>query len=298
MTAVIIISSIAAFLLLIFFLLASFITAELEYDGIFKFKIKYLCFTLIKNPLSPKEQEKKRRKEEKKKRKKDKKAEKEKAKWDRLSAKKRKAVQKEKGAEASKARASANPETDASRPADSAAGKRTGTEEAAKADGKPGNSESENGGGNGEADNENEDGRKAEKPKITPELIFRIIGKAKPHVKRIFKKIRISEVYIDVTTGGDDAAKAAISYGIHCAAVNGFVAFLENTVSFEAEEINIRADFELEKTVYYGSARVRLRLSTLLHSGIWGALAVIGELKDVTALTEEDEKEKSHRKAA
>lgn len=272
MTAVIIIAAIA---LLTFFLLASFVTADLEYDGVFKFKVKYLCFTLAKNPLSPKEEKKKKLKEEKKKRKKEKKEQKEKAKRDKLLAKKRKA--RNKTAAAVKSTKAAKKNTDTEDPGETSPESDTNTKKA-KA---------------GDKDKSDKD----DKRKITPELIFRIFGKAKPHVKRIFKKIRISGVYIDATIGGEDAAKAAISYGVHCAAIDGLIAFLDNTVSFRAEKISIRADFRLEKSVYYCKARVKLRLSTLLHSGIWGALAIIGELNEVSDITEEENK-KSPQKAA
>lgn len=278
MTAIIIIAAIA---LLIFFLLASFVTADLEYDEVFKFKVKYLCFTLAKNPLSPKEKKKKERKAEKKKRKEEKKELKEKAKRDKLLAKKRKARNKT-------AAAAKNTET---------AKKNTDTEDSAKTSPQPDtNTKKAKTGDKDKSEKEKEN--KDEKRKITPELIFRIFGKAKPHVKRIFKKIRISGVYINATIGGEDAAKAAISYGVHCAAIDGLIAFLDNTVSFKAEKIEIRADFDLEKSVYYCKARVKLRLSTLLHSGIWGALAVIGELKEVSDITEKDENKKSPQKAA
>lgn len=275
MTAIIIIAAIA---LLIFFLLASFVTADLEYDEVFKFKVKYLCFTLAKNPLSPKEKKKKERKAEKKKRKKEKKELKEKAKRDKLLAKKRKA--RNKTAAAAKSTEAAKKNTDTGDPAETSPQPDMNTKKVKAGD---------------KDKSEKED--KDDKRKITPELIFRIFGKAKPHVKRIFKKIRISGVYVDATIGGEDAAKAAISYGVHCAAIDGLIAFLDNTVSFKAEKIKIRADFDLEKSVYYCKARVKLRMSTLLHSGIWGALAIIGELKEVSDITEEENK-KSPQKAA
>lgn len=275
MTAIIIIAAIA---LLIFFLLASFVTADLEYDEVFKFKVKYLCFTLAKNPLSPKEKKKKERKAEKKKRKKEKKELKEKAKRDKLLAKKRKARNK----------------TAAAAKSTEAAKKNTDTGDSAETSPQPDmNTKKAKAGDKDKSEKEDKD----DKRKITPELIFRIFGKAKPHVKRIFKKIRISGVYVDATIGGEDAAKAAISYGVHCAAIDGLIAFLDNTVSFKAEKIEIRADFDLEKSVYYCKARVKLRMSTLLHSGIWGALAIIGELKEVSDITEEENK-KSPQKAA
>ncbi|MBD5114285.1 MAG: DUF2953 domain-containing protein [Ruminococcaceae bacterium] len=283
MTAVIIIAAIA---LLIFFLLASFITAYLEYDGVFKYKVKYLCFTLAKNPLSPEKIKKNKLKEEKKKRKKEKKELKEKAKRDKLLAKKRK--KRSKTAVPVKC-------TETAAQTEEKTEKNTDTKETAKT-GPQSDTETKKVKADGK-DNPKKDGN-AGKPKITPELIFRMIGKAKPHIKRIFKKIRISGVYFDATVGGEDAAKAAISYGVHCAAINGLTAFLDNTVSFKAEKINIRADFDLEKSEYYGRAKIKLRLSTLLHSGIWGFFAVVGELKEVSDITEKSENKESPQKAA
>lgn len=282
MTAVIIIAAIA---LLIFFLLASFVTADLEYDGIFKYKIKYLCFTLSKKPLSPEEEKKKKLKAEKKKQKNEKKELKEKAKRDKLLAKKRKA--RNKTAAAAKSTEAVKPEAESE--------KNTDTEASAKTSSQP-DTDTKKVKSDSKDKSEKED--KADKPKITPELIFGIFGKAKPHIKRIFKKIRISRVYIDATIGGEDATKTAISYGVHCAAIDGLIAFLDSMFAFKAEKIDIRADFQLEKSVYYCRARVKLRLSTLLHSGIWGTLAVIGELNKVSDVTETDENKKSPQKAA
>ena len=74
--------------------------------------------------------------------------------------------------------------------------------------------------------------------------------------------------------GGDDAAKTAIAYGVHCAAVYGLVSFLKNTVSFKEKKIDIKANFDLEKTDYYFYGKVKLRLSTLLYCAVWGFFAV------------------------
>ncbi|MDE6725645.1 MAG: hypothetical protein K2J79_08565, partial [Ruminiclostridium sp.] len=62
--------------------------------------------------------------------------------------------------------------------------------------------------------------------------------------------------------------------------VNGFIAFLKNNVSFKAKKIDIKADFDLEKTDYYIYGKVKLRLSTLLSCLIWGYSAVQGAMND------------------
>lgn len=248
MTALIVIASIA---LLFFVLLSASINAELEYDKVFKFKIKYLFFTIAKDPLSPKEQKRKEKKAEKKKRKEEKK---------KRGAEKKACMQKK------------------NKP-----GEKTAEKNESKADTA---AKTESGGKTAEDNKASPPEKKKKKSGVTPDLIMRILGKAKPHIKRLFKKIRVSGVYVDIVVGGDDAAKTAISYGVHCAAVDGLAAFLDNTITFKAEKIGIRADFDLEKSEYYARAAVKLRMSTLLHSGIWGALAIRNELMSITAATE------------
>ena len=223
MTALIVTGVIA---LLIFILLASSIRVDVEYDRVFKYRVKYLFFTFVKNPLSPRQEKRKKKKEEKNKK------------------KKKKEKNKDKGKDKDKENnVQVKQQTDR---------EKQGKEEAAP-----------------------------EKPKMkfSLDLIRRIIGRASPHVKRLFKKIRFSNVVIDITAGGDDAAKAAISYGVHCSAVYGLITFLDSVISFSADRISVRADFDLPKNDYHLKATVKLRLSTLLHSGIWGFFAVLSELR-------------------
>ena len=236
MTALIVIGAIALF---IFILLASSIRVDVEYDKVFKYRVRYLFFTFVKNPLSPRELKKKKKKEEKAKKKQD------------DEKKKKGAHLKEK--------------TDAKKQ------KSADTEQKQAADKKP-------------------------KMKFSFDLIRRIIGRASPHVKRIFKKIRFSSVVIDITAGGDDAAKVAISYGVHCGAVHGLVTFLDSVISFKVDKISVKADFDLPKNEYYAKGTIRFRLSTLLHSGIWGFFAVLSEIRKDSVQAEKNREEQ--KKAA
>lgn len=241
MTALIVIGAIALF---IFILLASSLTVDMEYDQVFKYRVKYLFFTFVKNPLSPREIKKKQKKEQRKKKKQEK-------------------EQGKKGAHLKQNSESKPQKSEAEEPKTTQPAKQTA--EKKQEQDKP----AEN------ADNAQE----KPKMKFSLDLIKRIIGRASPHVKRIFRKIRFYNVVIDITTGGDDAAKTAISYGVHCSAVYGLVAFLNSVICFKADRISVRADFALEKSEYYAKATVKLRLSTLLHSGIWGFFAVLSELR-------------------
>ena len=231
MTALIVIGAIA---LLIFILLASSIRVDVEYDTVFKYRVKYLFFTFIKDPLSPRQLKRKKKKELKKKKKQEK-------------------VKKKHGAHLIQ---------------------RSDKKQEKSKDGDTKSAETE-----GQEAKSAEKNAPKPKMKFSLDLIKRIWGKASPHVKRIFKKIRFSNVVVDVTTGGDEAAKTAISYGVHCGAVYGLVSFLDSAVSFNADRISVKADFSLPKNEYYLKGTVKLRLSTLLHSGIWGFFAVFSELR-------------------
>lgn len=243
MTALIVIGAI---LLVLFILLASSITAELEFDGTFRYKIKYLFFTFIVNPESPRRKRKREKKEQKKKKKEAAKAAKE----------AKKAAKQKKTPSPKKA------ETAAVKPQQEEI--KTEKAEEIPAEKKSGKKE-----------------EKAKKPKMkfSLDLIQRIIGRASPHVKRIFKKIRFYNVVIFVTAGGKDAAKVAMSYGYHCWAVYSITKLLSETITFKAKDVDVRADFDLEKNEYYFYGVVKMRVSTLLHSAIWGFFAVLSEIR-------------------
>ncbi len=241
MTALIVIAAVA---LVLFILLASSLTVDFEYDESFSFKVKYLFFTIIMNPNSPRRIKKKEKKEAKKKKK----------------ALKKSALSK---------LPADNEEEDSS---DDPHSEKT-AETSVPKDKKQNKDK--------DKDKKKDDKKpkdKHKKKKLNLDLILSIIKKASPHVKRIFKKIRFYNIVVDITVGGDDAAKVAISYGAHCSAVYSIVAFLQNTVTFKVKKIDVKGNFNLEKSRYYARGTVKLRLSTLLHSAIWGACAVLLEI--------------------
>lgn len=240
MTALIVIGAI---LLVLFILLASSITAELEFDGTFRYKIKYLFFTFIVNPESPRRKRKREKKEQKKKKKEAAKAEKQK-----------------------KAPPPKKAETAAVKPQQEEI-------KSEKAEELPAEKKS------GKKEEKAEEKAKKPKMKFSLDLIRRIIGRASPHVKRIFKKIRFYNVVIFVTAGGKDAAKVAMSYGYHCWAVYSITKLLSETITFKAKDVDVKADFDLEKNEYYLYGVVKMRVSTLLHSAIWGFFAVLSEIR-------------------
>lgn len=257
MTAIIIIAAAA---LLLFVLLASSLTVYLDYGESFRIKIKYLFFTILMNPDSPKRIQKREMKKAKKAAKEKKKAEKERIRQENKELKEEKK----------------NSKTAVYDRADNSQTAKTDKPDKQSKPDKAYSSESPSSHVHYKKEGAKKD--KEKKGKLDLELIIRLIKRASPHIKRLFKKIRFYDVEVDITVGGDDAAKVAVSYGVHCSIINGLAAFLDNTVTFKAKRIDIKADFDLEKSKYYAKGTVKLRLSTLLHSAIWGACAVLSEM--------------------
>lgn len=127
--------------------------------------------------------------------------------------------------------------------------------------------------------------KKEKKFKFDIDLIQRLYRRASPHIKRLFKKIRVYDVYIDMVAGGEDAAKVALNYGKMNAFVNGGLTMLDAMIKLEVKEVVIEADFDKEKSDCFAHAVVKLRLSTLLHSAIWGFFAVLSEMNKSKAPT-------------
>ena len=267
MTAAVIIISVIAFLiLLVIFLLTAYVKLELEYDSEPFVKVKYLIFSRILMPETKQSIRRKKRKEKKEKKNREK------------AEKKRRKDLRGQHLNSEK-KSGKNPQKQAAKNSDNI----KSAQKAAppqKAQQVPKGDGAKNVGAKTAADkskNVNISDKaipKKGKPKPDLDMIINCVNAAKPHVKKLFKKIRIYDVFAEIVVGGDDAAKTALSYGTHCAAINGFIAFLKNNVSFTAKKIDIKADFELEKTDYYIYGKVKVRLSTLLSCLIWGYFAV------------------------
>lgn len=104
------------------------------------------------------------------------------------------------------------------------------------------------------------------------EMIMDYVKSASPPVKRLFKKIRVRDLYIDYAVGTDDAAKTAIKYGTVCAVVYPVIEWLTTYFSVQAREVKIEADFSRENDDIFVYFVLKLRLGTALACAIWFAV--------------------------
>ena len=110
---------------------------------------------------------------------------------------------------------------------------------------------------------------KKKKLEETIDLVKLLLKSAGKPVKRLISHIRITDVFIDITASGDDAAKAALNYGKINIAVNNLLTFLDQFVRLKVKEVNIDCDFESGKTDFMLYCKVKMRISTALGCGIW-----------------------------
>lgn len=105
--------------------------------------------------------------------------------------------------------------------------------------------------------------------KMDFDYIMKLIDGASPPVKRIIRKIRVNNLYVDYVVGGADAAAVAMKYGAVNAAVGALLGWLAEIVRLHKKEILIEADFAREKSDIFVYCDVKLRLSTALACCIW-----------------------------
>lgn len=130
-----------------------------------------------------------------------------------------------------------------------------------------------------EADTEKADGKKEKKKKKFTlddvQMIMDYVESAWPPVKKLFKKIRWYDVYVDWVVASDDAAKTALMYGGICSFLYPFFKWLTTYFTAHVKEVSVEPDFSKEKQDIFIYFVLKLRLSTALACIIWLAWRVL-----------------------
>ncbi len=120
--------------------------------------------------------------------------------------------------------------------------------------------------------------QKKEKKKFTlddVQMIMDYVESAWPPIKKLFKKIRWYDVYVDWVVASDDAAKTALMYGGICSFLYPFFKWLTTYFTAHVKEVNIEPDFSKEKQDIFIYFVLKLRLSTALACVLWLAWRVL-----------------------
>lgn len=105
--------------------------------------------------------------------------------------------------------------------------------------------------------------------------IMEYVRSASPPVKRLFKKIRVSDLTIDYVVATDDAAKTAIKYGTVCAALYPAIEWLTTYFTVRVRRVHVEADFSEEADDIFAYCKIKLRVSTALGCILWLGVRVI-----------------------
>lgn len=103
------------------------------------------------------------------------------------------------------------------------------------------------------------------------EKIDIVLSLLKKLCKNFFKHLRLDVSHIVITVGADDAASAAITYGIVSQSVAYLLAFLDAHLNIRKKrrgEISVRCDFTAERTVCDIRITASLAVWQLLDIGI------------------------------
>lgn len=110
-------------------------------------------------------------------------------------------------------------------------------------------------------------GKKSRADKL--EFFLNIWEIADRPVLKIFKGIKLSELYIDFIIADEDAYKCALNYGKISGAVYTLLAWFSVLFNVRLKTVDINPGFALEKSQWDVSLRVSLNLMTPIIAGLW-----------------------------
>ncbi len=105
--------------------------------------------------------------------------------------------------------------------------------------------------------------------------LLEIWNRAKYPIKKIFKGIHLSDVYIDFIAANEDAYDCALKYGRICAVTYNGLAVFGRIFDLRIKTVDINPGFSLNKSRWDVSVSVSFRLGTLVISGIWFLMTYI-----------------------
>lgn len=98
-------------------------------------------------------------------------------------------------------------------------------------------------------------------------IVRSLLAPVKNGMRRLFKGIRISKLYLDIKVGNFDAYECSLAYGKMCGIVSNTLAFFQSFFTIKADHIDIQPRFGTESTVYTARFRAKISPSAVLAAG-------------------------------
>ncbi len=125
------------------------------------------------------------------------------------------------------------------------------------------------------------------------ELLKTALSGAGKMLRKLFKRIEISHMSINIVCGGEDAAKAAIKFGAMNIAAGNLLGLLDSFLTLKPlDDMNITVDFHSEKTLYDIYFEGRMPLFAAFAAGFGAVGVLIRLVRGYNKKTEQNKKSK------
>jgi hypothetical protein len=122
--------------------------------------------------------------------------------------------------------------------------------------------------------------------KSVKEKLGIIYGSSSKGLRRIMRRIIVDSVMVDFTIRGNDAAKTAVNYGILSGVIYAIIAVVSSLAVVYIDNCDIACDFNGTESEINFRFKVKIRLSTLLISGLAIGTKLLRRRKELFGKTE------------
>ncbi|MEG2813826.1 MAG: DUF2953 domain-containing protein [Oscillospiraceae bacterium] len=126
---------------------------------------------------------------------------------------------------------------------------------------------------------------KTKRKKPTEQSFFDVIKFALDMIKTFFppvftmiKKIRLTNLRLNMTVVSESADKTAIKSGTMSALIYTFLGQIDNLIKLKIKRISINPDFNSKEAQYDISFKIKLRFSTILRAGFSMLFKFLGKI--------------------
>jgi hypothetical protein len=123
--------------------------------------------------------------------------------------------------------------------------------------------------------------------KSVKEKLGIIYGSSSKGLRRIMRHIIVDSVNVDFTIRGTDAAKTAVNYGIISGVIYGIIAIVSSLAAVYIDNCDIACDFNGTESTIFFRFKEKIRLVTLLISGLAIGTKLLRRRKELFGKTED-----------
>ena len=98
------------------------------------------------------------------------------------------------------------------------------------------------------------------------------------------RKLRVKRLELDLVLAGDDPCDLAVNYGRAWAALGNLIPVLERFLVINKRDMQVRCDFEADKTLVYARADLTITIGRLLAVSLRHGIRILSEFLKITKL--------------